>query len=209
LLTTSYVDTVEDNEEYCYKIVAVYEEGNSEFSNVSCASVPVPPYYAPPTNCKTEYLQDYDLSTTWEAPEEGTPKGYHVYKDGVQITEDLWATMLYVDTVDDNEDHCYKIVAIYEEGNSDFSNQSCAFVPESISGLTRKVNIYPNPAKDKIFIESEFIIGQKVEIYDISGRIVANKEVNSNVTMMDIADLMQGVYVIKVSNAVVGKFVKE
>ncbi|GHT43777.1 hypothetical protein AGMMS49965_18270 [Bacteroidia bacterium] len=56
-----------------------------------------------------------------------------------------------------------------------------------------KISIFPNPAKDEIFIKSEKPI-EKVEILDIAGRVVAS----TNSTTVDVATLPQGIYLVKI-----------
>jgi len=72
----------------------------------------------------------------------------------------------------------------------------------------QKASIYPNPANDKLFIEDVFI-GQNIDIIDINGKLVARKTNYSNITGVEIAHLARGVYFVKISNIVVGKFVKK
>ena len=81
-------------------------------------------------------------------------------------------------------------------------------VPQSASGLT----IYPNPAKDKIFIKSDLQINN-IEIYDIAGRTVETSLQQPNsVKTINISSLPQGVYMVKVytnEGVAVRKIVKE
>ena len=61
--------------------------------------------------------------------------------------------------------------------------------------------IYPNPAKDKVFITSPNPIG-KVSIYNISGQLVKTiKNIETNDLKIDISSLNKGVYFISVSKA--------
>ena len=77
-----------------------------------------------------------------------------------------------------------------------------------IKPITQKNIIYPNPAEDKIIINGDFI-GQYAAIFDINGKLVANKLINSNIFEIDISNLTGGMYVVKISNKVIGKFAKK
>ncbi len=69
--------------------------------------------------------------------------------------------------------------------------------------------IYPNPAKDKIFIKNIQSIAE-VKIYDISGKVVNSLKTNSNT--VDISNLNKGIYFMEIStenNSFKTKFIKE
>jgi hypothetical protein len=80
-------------------------------------------------------------------------------------------------------------------------------ITNSIIELNQKVSIYPNPANDKLFIVGKFI-SQNIEIFDMSGKLVISKPTNSDITEIDIINLTKGIYLVKISNIAVGKFVK-
>ena len=161
----------------------------------------------PPTNCVAANFFERQIKITWDAPEENTPDGYYVYRDSVKIFQQAITATEFYDIPDEAGEYCYHVTAVYDEIESEFSNESCAESYNNIAGYSAKFNIYPNPANDRIFIEGEFI--KNVEIIDINGRIVAAKTIASNVATMDISNLTQGIYFVKISNKVVGKFVKE
>ena len=63
-----------------------------------------------------------------------------------------------------------------------------------------KTGIYPNPARDEIFIKSEAQI-KRVEICDISGRIVKTlyaTSLQNGVQRISVSDLPQGVYLLRI-----------
>jgi PKD repeat protein len=59
------------------------------------------------------------------------------------------------------------------------------------------VNIYPNPAKDVIYIEAKSII-KKVELIDITGKQVLSQTSNYDKTTVKIAHIMPGMYLLRV-----------
>ena len=60
-----------------------------------------------------------------------------------------------------------------------------------------EINIYPNPASDILFIQGENI--SQIEIFDLQGRML--KSVIKPAGQVDISDLGQGVYFIKIEGA--------
>jgi hypothetical protein len=175
------------------------------------AMPPLPLDADPPTNCFAEHLQDRKIKITWDVPIENTPKQYYIYRDGSNIAHVAATQSTYTNTLplDDYDLHCYKITADYWDIESDFSNESCASVPNSIVEFNQKIALYPNPANDKLYIEGEQLMNQNIEIFDINGKNVANKIMDSNVTIIDISNITQGIYLIKISNEIIGKFVKK
>ncbi|MDR0833877.1 MAG: C10 family peptidase [Candidatus Symbiothrix sp.] len=70
-----------------------------------------------------------------------------------------------------------------------------------------KISIYPNPAKDEIFIQSETPI-EKVEILDLSGHPM----ISTNSTILNVSPLPQGVYFVRIvidGQSVTKKVIKE
>ena len=62
------------------------------------------------------------------------------------------------------------------------------------------VNVYPNPAKHKCTVEFKEELKQihVLYIYDIEGRIMMNKEINTKTTLLDINELAKGAYFVKI-----------
>jgi hypothetical protein len=59
-----------------------------------------------------------------------------------------------------------------------------------------KVNIYPNPAKNNLTIETNSNIKQSVEFYNFVGKLVYNAILCNNTTI-DITNFQRGVYILK------------
>ena len=77
-------------------------------------------------------------------------------------------------------------------------------------------NVYPNPATDKITIESLDANAEmkSLELYDITGKLIKsiNYETISLSQSIDIADLQSGVYVLNIQtdkNRIIKKFIKQ
>lgn len=60
------------------------------------------------------------------------------------------------------------------------------------------IKIYPNPTKRKIFIEGT--TDATIEIFNIHGQIVKQQVITQNKTSIDISDLTDGVYSIKINS---------
>jgi hypothetical protein len=59
------------------------------------------------------------------------------------------------------------------------------------------IKIYPNPFKDFFIMNS--IIPSKLEIYDISGKIILKKQLVSGDNKIEIKNLQSGIYILKLN----------
>ena len=62
----------------------------------------------------------------------------------------------------------------------------------------KAIRIYPNPANDKIYIECAEIIELKVQIYNLLGECILQKELKSIDNSIDISSLVDGIYIIDI-----------
>ncbi|TNF46938.1 MAG: T9SS type A sorting domain-containing protein, partial [Bacteroidetes bacterium] len=68
----------------------------------------------------------------------------------------------------------------------------------SPSGLKNSIHIYPNPASGKLYINSDGNSSKKMEMFDLSGKVVyAGRLVNQNETI-DLNGFLSGLYFIRV-----------
>lgn len=68
-----------------------------------------------------------------------------------------------------------------------------------VAGIDNEVNVYPIPATDKVYVKlNKDVRNAKVEIIDLSGRVVKQFNINSRVNRLDVSDLSSGTYVLKV-----------
>ena len=62
--------------------------------------------------------------------------------------------------------------------------------------LSTKTHIYPNPAKELVYIFSEYAISE-LSLYNTQGRILKVFSVNDNKIKLDISDLSNGIYILE------------
>jgi uncharacterized delta-60 repeat protein/uncharacterized repeat protein (TIGR01451 family) len=92
------------------------------------------------------------------------------------------------------------------------------FVSASLMGIAENENtdgviIFPNPANDIITLNiSGFKGSTRLEIYNITGQLMQQQQINNENKMMDVSRLNSGIYFVKVKTdkgVTVKKFVKE
>jgi hypothetical protein len=69
------------------------------------------------------------------------------------------------------------------------------------------VSMYPNPAEDSVTITDTFRL-RHITLYDLEGRVIADREVNSNKFLLDIAHQPAGLYIAKITSET-GTFYKK
>ncbi len=73
----------------------------------------------------------------------------------------------------------------------------------------KQLNVYPNPVSKELTVEGDEVKeGQPVEIYNMSGALVARYNAAGTATNLNVSQLANGTYLIKIGNGV-AKFVKQ
>lgn len=70
--------------------------------------------------------------------------------------------------------------------------------------ILENVNAYPNPTSNSVFIETENEKFNTISIYDLSGRLLENKNVVNN--KVDLTSLQTGTYLIQTDNQKIQSF---
>ena len=68
------------------------------------------------------------------------------------------------------------------------------------NALDFSTRIYPNPANNELNIENNNFIISSIELFDISGKSIVVKRVNEMATILDISNLSNGIYFVKVNS---------
>ena len=172
------------NGTYYYRVVAVYEDGNSVPIQVY---VPININLNPPQNL-THYILESDVTLSWEPPEDGSTSefiGYSVFRDTMPLTTEPIIDLYFTDIEVPNGEYEYSVYAVYEAGNS---------VPVSVEVLVNFVSNkdiatyyttltgnYPNPFNPETTVKFDLASDSTVllEIYNIKGQKI-NTLVNSD-----------------------------
>jgi len=86
----------------------------------------------------------------------------------------------------------------------------------SVNNNTEKnkhiLNLFPNPASEKVTIITDVTGRSVISIYNLQGQLLMQKQVQQGKTDFDISDLAKGVYLVRLysnSRAEVGRIIKE
>jgi hypothetical protein len=182
---------------------------------------PYEPFFFYTNDCR--YVQPTCFPVAITATLEGTDKAriawnytgsntINVYRDEEKIASNITAAY-YIDEDPMVGENCYTIEMNCEDGDvSPMSNKACVIIPNSIKDISKAgFTIAPNPASNQINItaQSDF---NTVEIVNFLGQTVLTQMNNSNKAIIDVSNLTNGVYFVRIlsNNGIsVQKFVKQ
>ena len=222
---TSYTVTgLEAETQYCFNVVALNRESQSDKSEDACATTlkaEEPAKLDAPTNLRATIRQDvldydykFEITVAWDAVEGA--KGYYVYVNTEKAQDfQMGYTNGTAYVMGSNQETTFEfyVVAFNDETESEPS-EICTVVvkADAIEEMNASFNVYPNPVNDKLYIEAETEI-EEVVVYDVYGRhqVTETPSHQGNLTI-DVTDLNSGVYFVKVvteNGEAVQRFIKK
>ena len=180
----------------------VYEDGTIIYQNsggfsdtltftINCeADYNVPVFCEPVRNLNYETVGQ-QVVLTWEAPENGTPTAYEIFRGTflIETTNELKANDIVENGIYD-----YCVYAIYEDCQSEFVCQEVEMQFATPENPLDEVSVFPNPAFDEVTIQCAGMT--KVEVFSIDGGLVQSIEVKDDTCWIE--GLKHGVYVIRI-----------
>ena len=175
LTSTTFVDTnVEPETDYCYIIIAHFENGICDeisatvctrIAGDGCAEAPV---------LTAEALGAY-VALEWTG---NGALSYSVFRDNefIGTTDGL----SYMDNVPESGNYCYRVESTCEYGMYNSSNEACVSAEVNGDGdaieewSADNLTLYPNPTYGQFFIKGQRIA--VVQIFNASGQLVSEIE---------------------------------
>lgn len=202
-------DNLELGESYCYQIVAHGEEFETN-SNEACVAIPAPVL---PCSAPTELKLMEGNSIKWTAPEDRTPESYTVFIvnhiSGDETTEVTGITETQFVYEPNTEvlafDVSLKVKAVYPECESEFAltENGEDFLHITNAAVNENplsnIKLYPNPTSGQLSIEAAEMTS--VSVYDLVGQCVMQKSADNGQLSLDMSQLQNGIYFVKVNTA--------
>lgn len=85
--------------------------------------------------------------------------------------------------------------------NTTVTNYLTSLLSTDDFSFNNKVNVYPNPSSDVLFIDNFEKQIKKIEFFDLQGRIIKTILGNNEKYQIDISNLLSATYLIKLSTA--------
>lgn len=148
-----------------------------------------------PSNTAAESISSSSIQITWEETDEN--QTYSLYRDSELLTSKITGTS-YLDTeLNPEQSYCYFLKSLCDETvESAPSDEACATTPTGIGDFSENFKIFPNPARDILYIEGEGI--EAIAICDLAGRLLQKVKTTSFHTAVNIALLNSGVYIVEI-----------
>lgn len=131
-----------------------------------------------------------------------------------------WEQLTFDFSTVDHENMTYDQIVIFPDFSNRQSDNVIYFdgvygeeaIPTSTVELSKTdIELYPNPANKTLTIQTEVALDQ-IEIYSITGTLVAYEKTTGNINTIDIDNLSNGIYLLKATSngaSIIQKFVKE
>ena len=183
-------------------------------SNGKDAPIPCGNFYNEPNSNLIKIGNKWESATIYEMPYSWllrayttTPDNYNLtyslYRNNEVIASDL-TTTTYSETINTTDKICYNVRAVYNDMVVATTNNVCLNDTDGVEDYHHKnINIYPNPANDKISIELAADY-HTIEIYDSFGRMMMSQQVDETMSQqvvdVDISKYPSGLYLVVVKN---------
>lgn len=97
----------------------------------------------------------------------------------------------------------WRVKSVCPFGESNFVNGENVEIVgiEEIGGI-QQIGIYPNPASESVTIQCEGQIDiEQINVFDVNGRMVMSESATGQIHRLDISNLQQGIYFVKVQTS--------
>lgn len=208
----SYLDEASTLGGHCYQVATLCEGGESELSNLTCATDG--PCY-PPRNLDYEITASNKVKLKWDAPVETDGLSvYYLYRkkgNGAYVRVKLvsYAALTVTDNApfEVGEDYYYQLKANYMDldcfsAPANILNQPNEFelhvhiFPLDLKEDQSTLTIVPNPTSSVVTIAGTDLY--EVNIYNTVGQMVVSKNVNGESVSLDLSEMPSGLYFIHV-----------
>ena len=205
---TNYFDESLDYGNYCYTIVSECEYGDSEPSENACVEVTIP--CEAPVSFSAEYIyeneENYGVQLLWFNLGPLSPAYFHLYRslEGLdyELIEDIIpeASVMEFSYFDNIERGSFSYMLTAEYHND---GQICISDPvfataevTNVGEMNRMVNLYPNPTKGKVTVESEGL--SHIRIVNTYGQTVYNANHEGDQAIIDLSKMAKGIYMMHI-----------
>jgi len=152
-----------------------------------------------PLNLEATDLSTTSAKLTWDMESnEKSIIGFRTYLDGEE--QGLTTEMEYVFTDLVNGTYYeFGVKTLYTTGESEMNVLYHAFVYNGIESNENELTVYPVPARNELFVEWN-APSLTIEVYNLIGQIQKVIEATSTKTSIDVSNLNNGIYILKLKS---------
>lgn len=226
------VDNLEFDKDYFWRVKATVNGNETDFSETwkfrieKTLIIPAKVTLKLPVNGAID-LDTLTVQFEWEASTNASSYDFELaesnqFSNITSSKNDLTVTNHTVQNLISNKQYFWRVKAKSQDGEADFSDiwSITTIKPETTNSVNianfngNEYKIYPNPAKEVIYIETKDIFEiDKIEIYDVNANQVLSFNPSfDKIQKIDLSGLSNGIYVIKLQkdkDIQLLKFIKE
>ncbi|MEM6345219.1 MAG: T9SS type A sorting domain-containing protein [Bacteroidota bacterium] len=148
--------------------------------------------------------QEGSVQLSWETATESQNKGYRV----MRFTESAWQEIGFVAGVPENQEG-FRAYQYTDEVKSQNGPLYYQLAQEDMDGslnysqvieisreFEHQISIFPNPAKDKLTINSSRYELEEFQLYDLQGRLIARQTLSNKEAIIDLQAFAKGYYTV-------------
>ena len=196
LTTTTFVDTdVVPESEYCYVLIAHFEDGVcSEISASECFTI----VSGVCTEAPVLTAEAVGNTVVLEWTESNEALNYRIFRNDVFIGATDGTS--YTDKPNNAGNYCYVVESDCEYGMFILSNEECVFADAIDEWAATELSIYPNPTDGQFFIEGQRIA--TVQVFNAIGQLVSEIENNEDERItINCESWTPGIYNVRIISA--------
>ncbi len=137
-----------------------------------------------------------NIQLTWNSPTGKDLTGYNLYYsfngDEFNLLTNTPETTYIVEFPGAGL-HSYYLTAVYDDGESEPTNIQEVLLTGINEPEMENINVFPNPAGDFVFLNSEESI-TSVKVCNYAGQVIIKKTINNNSHKLNISQLKSGIY---------------
>jgi gingipain R len=201
----TFTDVVPANGEYEYEVTAIYADKYESDPTVPVIVNIIGMCEPFSENIILEEKEDASVLITWVAPKYDGEElaGYNVFRDEVQINEELLPNDQFTFPVEGLElykEYCFWVEVVYNDCEETILSGTECITLLSVKEFPEQLfQIFPNPASAELNIAGE-IVPDKVSIYSNMGQLMYETEQCTANMQIPVSTLSSGIYFIKIDS---------
>lgn len=147
---------------------------------------------------------EYQLDTESSFESENLIEGSHSYINEYSDNED---TEYLAEDLIHGETYFWRVRYVIDDSASEWTDPWTFTVSgdglgQNEAALARSIHVFPNPTDEMLTIESAAKSLQQIVVYDLSGRVVLDEQLNnSTVAQLNLGDLQAGAYFVSITTS--------
>lgn len=172
-------------------IIVAFTDADME-TKASCMQYEQVSILFPPTNLQAELVQNDWVKLTWDAPIQGEPESYVIYRNDMIIGQA--SEFEYTDENLQPGTYHYTVTAKYAEGESSPAGPVTAETTLSIDEMGNCISIYPTMTTSMVTLSSN--TDCVMHIYNAVGQKAMTLNISEGENHIDVSRLVDGIYFI-------------